>query len=67
MDFWTILRYVSAVVETGALLLALVYATRALKTKDNEVAKKAAKKKSVMFLGIYLVLNFLRNSSGYGG
>ena len=65
MDFLTVLRYVSAVVETGALLIALVYATRALKTKDNEVAKKDAKKKSVMFLGIYLVLNFLRNSLGY--
>lgn len=66
MDFRTILAYVGAVLETAMLLAALVFATKALKTRDNEVAKKAARRNSVICLGIYLVLNFLRNTFGYG-
>ena len=65
MDFLTALTYVAAIVETAALLGALVFATRAMKEKKDQPAKKSAMKKAGIFLLVYLVLNVLRNS-GYG-
>lgn len=65
MDFITVITYMAAIVETAALLGALVFATRAMKEKKNEPAKKTAMKKAGIFLLVYLVLNILRNS-GFG-
>ena len=65
MDVLTVLMYVAAIVETAALLGALVFATRAMKEKKNADAQKSAMKKAGIFICIYLVLNVLRNY-GYG-
>ena len=79
MDFLTVLSYVLAVVETAALLGALVFATRAM--HENKLKRKQGKKggknseeidKTVgrykrtagIFLFVYLILNVLRNYSG---
>lgn len=79
MDFLTVLSYVLAVVETAALLGALIFATRAmhenkLKRRQgkkgakstDEIDKTVARYKRIagIFLAVYLVLNVLRNYSG---
>ena len=43
MDFLTILSYVLAVVETGALIGALIYVTRALQEKKIQRTRKGKK------------------------
>lgn len=65
MDFLTVITYVAAIVETAALLGALVFATRAMKAEKASQEKKDQMKKAGIFLFVYLVLNFLRNN-GYG-
>ena len=79
MDFLTILKSVMAVVETAALLGALVFIPRAM--HENKLKKKQGKKgakssdeidKAVavykrnagIFFIIYLILNVIRNFSG---
>ena len=79
MDFLTVLSYVLAVVETAALLGALVFATRAmhenkLKRKQGKKGAKSSeeidqnvgryKRTAGIFLFGYLILNVLRNYSG---
>lgn len=79
MDFLTILKYVLAVVETAALIGALVFAARALhenKNKKNEGKKGAKSKETIernvsvykrnagIFFFAYLILNVFRNYSG---
>ena len=80
MDFLTTLRYVLAVIETVALLGALIFAARALhenKLKRTQQGKKGAKsstqidknvaaykRNAGIFLFVYLVLNVVRNYSG---
>jgi len=68
MDFLTVLSYVLAVIETAALLMALLFVTRAMKEKR---ANQKSKKKNIpvskgnyikaaVFALIYLVLNVIR-------
>ena len=80
MDFLTILSYVLAVVETGALIGALIYVTRALQEKKIQRTRKGKKggkseelvQKTVrvylrnagISFVIYLVLNYIRRHSG---
>ena len=80
MDFLTILSYLLAVVETGALLGALIYVTQALQEKkiqrtkkgkkggkSNEQIEKAVKtysRNAAVFFVIYLILNLIRRYSG---
>ena len=80
MDFLTILSYVLAVVETGALIATLIYVTRGMHEKKNQRKKQGKKggksneitQKAVsacyrnagIFFFIYIVLNVLRNYSG---
>ena len=61
MDFLTILTYTMAVVETAALIGALVFATKAIKEKKNTNAKKERQRTSLMYITVYLVLNVIRN------
>ena len=80
MDFLTILSYILAVVETGALIGTLIFVTQALQEKKN-LRKKQGKKggkseelvqktvkasftKAAVAFVIYLLLNILRR---YGG
>lgn len=80
MDFLTILSYLLAVVETGALIGALIYVTQALQEKkiqrtkkgkkggkSNEQIEKAVKtysRNAAVFFVIYLILNIIRRYSG---
>ena len=80
MDFLTVLSYVLAVVETAALIGALVFVTRAMhenKLKRTQQGRKGAKsfdeidkniaafkRNALILFSIYLMLNFLRNFSG---
>ena len=80
MDFLTILSYLLAVVETGALIGALIYVTQALQEKkiqrtkkgkkggkSNERIEKAVKtysRNAAVFFVIYLILNIIRRYSG---
>ena len=80
MDFLTILSYVLAVVETGALIGTLIYVTRAMQEKkiqrtkkgkkggkSNEQIEKAVKtysRNAAVFFVIYLILNIIRRYSG---
>lgn len=66
MDIVTVLKSVCAVVETGALLLSLVFVTKALKEKKankgkTTPARKDYYRKAFVFIAIYLVLNMVRN------
>ena len=83
MDFLTILSYIFAVVETAALIFALVYITRAMHerkikrttqgkkgAKSNDEIEKAVavyKRNAAVFVFVYLVLNAIRNFSGIFG
>lgn len=71
MDFLTLLTYILALVETGALVMALVYVTRAMKEKKasknkQSPARKEYYKKSLAFVFVYLILNVIRNSGLLG-
>ena len=61
MDFLTFLKYVLAIVETGALIGVLVFLTKAFKEKKDEKVRKSHYQKAIPFLLVYLVLNVLRN------
>ena len=61
MDFLTVLTYTMAVVETAALIGALVFATKAIKEKKNTNAKKERQRTSLLYIAVYLVLNVIRN------
>ena len=80
MDILTLLIYMMAIAETGALIAALIFVTRAMHEKknqrikkgkkgaqDNEISRKAVAasyRKACIFFGVYIVLNFIRNYSG---
>lgn len=80
MDFLTLLSYILAIVETGALIATLVYVTKAMHEKKNvrtKQGKKGGKSSDIsqtlikgyyrnagIFLFIYLLLNALRLYSG---
>ena len=61
MDFMTVLQYVLAIVETGALIGGLVFVTKAIKEKQDSSARKARFIQGGIYLIVYLALNLLRN------
>ncbi len=60
MDFLTFLRYLLAVVETGALIGAMIFSTRGIRERNDADAKKALLTKAAIFFAVYVVLNMLR-------
>ena len=61
MDFLTL---VLGLVETGALLAALMYATVAMKAKKDKKKQaevQPAKRKAGIAIAVYLILNVIRN------
>lgn len=64
MDALTFISYVLAVVETGALLGALVFATRAMKEAKGTDARKKAFRNAAIFAIIYFALNSIRRFNG---
>lgn len=67
MDFMTLVSYVLAIIETAALIAALVFVTKGMKEKKNATARKDYYIKAGLFVTVYLVLNVLRNSGMIGG
>nr|MBQ8244553.1 hypothetical protein [Oscillospiraceae bacterium] len=64
MDFQTIITWVLGLVETGALLAALMYATVAMKSKKDKKKQGdagQAKRKAAIALAVYLILTVIRN------
>ena len=61
MDFMTVLTYVLAIIETGALIGGLVFVTKAIKEKKDINARRAHFAQGGTYLAVYLVLNVLRN------
>ena len=49
-----------ALVETCALVFGLIFATKAIKAKDDAGERKALYRRAGLYLGIYLALNILR-------
>ncbi len=63
MDILTFLQYALAVLETAALIGALVYSAKAFKKKPSdrdEAMRKKYRTMAVICLGCYLALNLLR-------
>ena len=60
MDFLTVLKNVLAVVETAALIGALVMSAKGFREHKNKEARKALLTKACMFLAVYMALNILR-------
>ena len=83
MNFLTILSYVLAVVETCALIAAMIFVTRGMHEKKNQQKKQGKKggksdaitRKTVsvsyrnagICFMIYIILNFIRLHSGFLG
>lgn len=67
MDFMTLVSYVLAIIETAALIGALVFVTKGMKEKKNTAARKDYYTKAGLFVTVYLVLNVLRNFGVLGG
>jgi hypothetical protein len=60
MDFLTVLKYVLAVVETAALIGALVFSAKGMKEHKNKEERKALLTKGGIFFAVYVVLNMIR-------
>lgn len=65
MDAMTIIIYLLAIIETGALLCSLVFLTRAGKEAKGSEARKRAFRNAAIFAIVYLTLNIFRNHSGF--
>ena len=60
MDFLTILKYLLAVVETGALIGAMVFSAKGIKERKNKDARKKLLTQALIYFTIYIVLNMAR-------
>ena len=55
-----ILSKILMLVETCALVFGLIFATKAIKAKEDAIARKAHYRRAGIYLIVYLVLNMLR-------
>ena len=62
MDFTTILPNVLAVVETAALIGALVFSAKGIREKKDATFRKSSMTQSGIFFFVYLVLNMIRRT-----
>ena len=60
MDFMTILKYVEMIIETGALIGAMTFLSRAFKEKKNVSARKQLYVQGGVYAAVYLVLTAIR-------
>lgn len=60
MDFLTVLKYVLAIIETGALIGALVSSAKGMREHKNKELRKTLLTKGGTFFGVYIVLNMIR-------
>ena len=57
MDF---LMKLLVLVETCALVFGLIFATKAIKAKDDAIARKGHYRRAGIYILVYLALNALR-------
>ena len=60
MDFLTVLKYALAIIETGALIGAMVFSAKGMREHKNKEARKALLTKGGIFFAVYVVLNMIR-------
>lgn len=60
MDFLTILKNVLAVVETAALIGALVMSAKGFRENKNKDSRKSMLTKALVYFAVYIVLNMVR-------
>ena len=60
MDFLTVLKYLLAIIETGALIGALVMSAKGFHEHKDKNARKSMLTKACIFFGVYIVLNMIR-------
>lgn len=49
-----------AIVESCALVFGLLFATKGIKAKNDELARKGHYRRAAVYFGVYLLLNLLR-------
>lgn len=60
MDFLTALKYALAVIETGALIGALVFSAKGMREHKNKEERRSQLTKGGIFFTVYVVLNMIR-------
>ena len=60
MDFLTVLKYALAIIETGALIGALVFSARGFKERKNKDVRKSLLTQGAVYFVVYIVLNMIR-------
>ena len=59
MDFLTVVRLLLELIETAAMLGALIYVTKGIRMRDNPPARKAFYIKGGIFTVVFVVLNLV--------
>lgn len=49
-----------SIVQIGALVFGLLYATKGIKTKNDEMVRKGHYCRAGIYIGVYLLMNVLR-------
>jgi hypothetical protein len=60
MEFLTVLKYVLAVVETGALIGAMVFSSKGIKERKDKDARKSLLMQGGIYFAVYIALNMVR-------
>lgn len=60
MDFMTIMTNVLAVIETAALIGALVFSAKGIREKKDAAVRKSSLTQGGIFFLVYVVLNVIR-------
>ena len=60
MNFLTFLKYLLAVVETGALIGALVFSAKGIRERQHKDVRKSLLTQAAVYFVVYVVLNILR-------
>ena len=60
MDFLTFLKYFLAVVETAALIGAMVNSAKGFRERKNKDTKRSLLTQAAIYFAVYVALNFVR-------
>lgn len=60
MDFLTVLKYILAIIETGALIGALVFSAKGMRERKNRGARKSLMMQAAVYFAVYIALNMVR-------
>ncbi len=60
MDFLTVLKYVLAIIETGALIGAMIVSAKGMRERKNKAIRKSLLMQAAVYFSVYIVLNMVR-------